>query len=648
MADAVHLGSGESPLPFRCLPPLVSPHSWRCESRATLCRAIICFTFSFFIAVACLGSAWCSAQSASEDRGVIRGTVINSVTHEPINRALVSSPDHRFATLTDSEGRFEFAVTKVDASNDNGSDSNGPGNGPHRAGVSNRPNSLMARKPGFLSDPNQQGNNLRNSAGKEVILALTPEAVIAGTVALPTSEAPDSISLQLFRRQIQDGRGHWVPAGGSRSMSDGQFRFANLQAGTYKLLTAELLDSDPLTSDPHADAFASDGHAPLFGYPPVSYQSSTDFQSANPIQLAAGQTQTVELSLVKQPYYRVKLPVVVPGSDESTNGFGATVYAGRKGPGFSLGYNQAHHAVEGTLPNGTYTVEVASLRPNGETGLQSITIKGTPIDGPSIVLAPTGLIAVNVKEEFTAADHTGTATFSGNGNTSVLNGPRRYLNVTLDPADDFGTGRSVSLRSPTGPGDEALVIQGAPAGRYWVRVQSSRGYPASIRSGNLDLQHQPLVVGLGGAASPIEITMRDDTAEISGTIEGVAPPTPGPGGASGGPNGGPGGGPRQSRMHVYCIPLADSSGQFTEIWAHPDGTFDSRELAPGAYRVLAFDQVQTEIEYRNPEAMQAYDSKGSVVRLTGGQKERVTLQLISTSGSSNALANEQSNEQSDE
>jgi hypothetical protein len=263
---------------------------------------------------------------------------------------------------------------------------------------------------------------------------------------------------------------------------------------------------------------------------------------------------------------------------------------------------------------------------------------------------------VNVKEEFTATDHTGSLTFSSNGRTSVLNGPRRYLNVTLEAADDFGTGRSVSLRNPTGPQDEALVIEGAPAGKYWVQVQSSRGYPAAIRSGNLDLQHRPLVVGAGGGASPIEITMRDDTAEIRGRIEGIKPPPQdGPGGSSSGSTGGssgdPGGrsgGPAQSRMHVYCIPLADSSGQFTELWAHPDGTFDSAALAPGAYRVLAFDRVQTEIEYRNQEAMQRYDSKGPVVRLAAGQKERVTVQLIATGASSNEPGNEPSDQPSEQ
>jgi len=314
---------------------------------------------------------------------------------------------------------------------------------------------------------------------------------------------------------------------------------------------------------------------------------------------------------------------------------------GRKGPGFSLGYNDLHHAIEGMLPNGTYTVEASSFGPYARTGLQTITIKGAAVDGPSIALLPTASIPVNVKEEFTSADHTGSMTFTTNGRTTTVRGPRRYLSVMLEPADDFARGQARSLRDPTKPGDDALVVESVPAGSYWVRINSSRGYPASIRSGNLDLQHQPLVVGAGGAA-PIEITMRDDTAEISGTVAGVAPPAQEPVNANDGTRGWTSYTPiAPPAAHIYCIPLADSSGQFTEIGVSPDGSFVSPGLAPGAYRLLAFDRPQPELEYRNPEAMQAYDSKGPVVRVAGGQKERVTLQPISTSDSGSEPGSEQ-------
>lgn len=476
----------------------------------------------------------------------------------------------------------------------------------------------------------------------DLTLALIPESLIVGTVALPTSEAPDSISLQLYRRQIQDGRAHWVPAGNAESNSEGQFRFADLAAGTYKLLTSELLDEDPLAIDPlTVDPATFESRGPLFGYPPVYYQNATDFGAATEIQLAAGQTQVVNLSLVKQPYYRVKLPVILPADDSSQNGFGVEVYAhGHKGPGFSLGYNNAHHAVEGLLPNGTYTVEASSFGPNAMTGLQTMTVKGAPVDGPSIAVAPNASVPVRVKEEFTGTDPMGAMSVSANSRTTVVRDARRYLSVVLEPADDFGTGMQFPMRLPRGSADDVLEVPGVAAGSYWVRVQSSRGYVASIRSGNLDLEHQPIYVGVGGAPSPIEITMRDDTAEISGTVEGV---TAASGGSARGGSGASfatsystlsfgatsyaAGG---AGAHLYCIPVADSGGQLTEAWVGPEGNFDAQGLAPGAYRLLAFDRVQPELEFRNPESMRAYDAKGPVVRVAGGQKEHVTLQVIAT------------------
>jgi hypothetical protein len=570
----------------------------------------------FLCAIACLSGIYSSAQSASEKTDAIHGVVMNSVTHEPIPRALVSSPDHRFATLTNSEGRFEFTFAKTEGESAGSADASVPAMARSRLGVRDRPYMLIAVKPGFMPDPDTAAQNIGEGM-KDVTITLVPESLIVGTVTLPTAEAPDSISLRIFRWQVQEGRGQWVQSGGARSSSDGQFRFAELSAGTYKLLTEELLDRDPLTFSPVG---------PLFGYPPVYYQSAPDFASASTIQLSPGQTVQVGLSLVRQPYYSVKVPVM----NAPENGLNVRVYAnGPRGPGYSLGYNNDEHTIEGMLPNGTYTVEASSYGPNGASGSQTLNVKGGPIDGPAVTMVPNSAIPVSVKEEFTSGDHTGSMSWNINGRNVVVKGPRRYLNVMLESADESGTQGGTSLRMPTRPGDEALVIEGAAAGKYWVRVNSSRGYAASVRSGNIDLLREPLVVGVGGAAAPIEITMRDDTAEISGTVEGVARPSEGAQFA-GGREGMTFYSPSRGGPHIYCIPLADSSGQFTEVFVNPDGSFVSQGLAPGEYRLLAFDRVQPELEYRNPEAMQAYESKGPVVRLAGGQKERIQLQIIST------------------
>ena len=592
----------------------VSPRMRQRITRQPHPRSIL-FLLVLLLLVVCSSGTLAYAQSTSDNTDTIRGIVINSVTREPIGRALVFSPDNRFATWTNSEGRFEFALAKAEATPHDDS-------GRLQSVVSNRPSMLMARKPGFITGSNRSGN-ITNDATRDLTLELIPESLIVGTITLPSGEAPDSISLQIFRRQVQDGRARWMAAGGTQSNSDGQFRFADLPAGAYKLLSNEMLDRDPLTFGPRQQ---------LFGYPPVYYENASDFGSAGTIQLAAGQTQTVSLSLVKQPYYRVKIPIISSAPEVTQNGINVQVYAhGRKGPGFSLGYDNQHNAIEGMLPNGTYTVEASTFGNIGLTGFHTIVIKGAPIDGPNLTLVPNGSIGINVKEEF-ASPVNSSFSMSMHGHSFAMKGPRRYLNVTLEPADDFGVGGNFSLRNPSGV-DEGLAIEGAPAGNYWVHIDSSHGYAASIRSGNLDLQHEPLVVGAGGGASPIEITMRDDTAQISGTVEGV---TTGANGASspivgaGGmtfysQNGG------QSVAQIYCVPLPDSPGQFAEIYVSPDGSFVSPELAPGTYRLLAFDHPEQEFEYRNPEAMRTYDSKGLVVRVAGGQKAHVQLQLLPTS-----------------
>ena len=56
-----------------------------------------------------------STQAEEKPADTIHGVVINSVTHEPIGRALVYSPDNRFATMTNSEGRFEFTLAQPEA-----------------------------------------------------------------------------------------------------------------------------------------------------------------------------------------------------------------------------------------------------------------------------------------------------------------------------------------------------------------------------------------------------------------------------------------------------------------------------------------------------------------------------------------------------
>jgi hypothetical protein len=140
--------------------------------------------------------------------------------------------------------------------------------------------------------------------------------------------------------------------------------------------------------------------------------------------------------------------------------------------------------------------------------------------------------------------------------------------------------------------------------------------------GGVDLLHEPFTVS-AGSSTPIEITMRDDTAEIDGTIAGIVATPDNP------PPTGPRTGGFTPSAYVYCVPAPDSPGQYLEIVASSDEV-DYRSVAPGTYRVLAFKNPQPNLPYRDAEAMKAFDAKGQVIHFSAGQKTTVQLQIIST------------------
>jgi hypothetical protein len=389
-----------------------------------------------------------------------------------------------------------------------------------------------------------------------------------------------------------------------RTNSNGEFRFAELEPGTYKVLTREWMDNDPETRIPGGQ---------LYGFPPVYYPSATDFALASAIQLAAGQTFQADLSLVRQPYYPVKIPVT---NAEENGGMNITVtLQGQRGSGYSLGYNLAKQTIEGQLPNGKYLVEAERFGQNSASGSVNLVVAGAQAEGPAMVLARNNSIPVNVKEEFTNADRHSSGSWSDGRHTFSYHGPRSEIDIQAVAVDDF-TRNNGSIRPPTRQNDDSLVLENLAPGRYWLQFRAFQGYVASAAmGGGTDLLREPLVVVPGVNAS-IDITMRDDGAELEGTLLGVPAIPPGPS-------------LRGAQAFVYCIPLPDSSGQFMEVAASYEGKFDYPRIAPGAYRVIAFDRQQHDIPYRDVEAMKAYETKGQIAHFAPGQKVSLQLQIVS-------------------
>lgn len=555
---------------------------------------------------AALGQASGQGLLPDEQPATIHGTVVNSITHAPISRALVYSPDNRFAMLTDGEGQFEFTLPKA------GSESGSTifSGQPHQmwpvAGAGS-PVWLMARKPGYLEDPNERWHVDPPPNGDNTI-SLIPEGLIKGRVVIAEADPPSGINVQLYSQQVQDGMPRWVHAGSVRANSEGEFRFAELQPGTYKVLTNEWMDNDPVTTVPGGQ---------LYGFPPVFYPGVPDFASAGTLTLTAGQSVQVDLPLTRQPYYPVSIPVANP---DQNGGMNITVsMQGHRGPGYALGYNAGKQSIEGSLPNGHYLVEATTYGQPSFNGAVHLAVAGAAAEGPSMTLIRSGSIDVRVSENFTSTEFNSSMTWNTAGRSFEVHGPRLYLQLRLEKDDDFAQQRAAFPRPPTGPNDDSLVFENLSPGKYWLRANSNRGYVATATMGAVDLLHEPLMVAPGSTAA-IDLKLRDDLAEIDGTVAGITPESiPAPGTAA-------------SPMFLYCVPLPDGPGQFQQLGASAtDGKFTSDRMAPGSYRVLAFRNPQPRLPYHDPEAMKAYEALGPVVHLSPGQKTTVQVQIISSS-----------------
>lgn len=436
-------------------------------------------------------------------------------------------------------------------------------------------------------------------ASSEITISLMPEALITGRVNLPTNDGTNELRVEVYRREVQDGRAHWISAGTTRARANGEFRFANLHAGDYKLFTNELLDRDLLTFDPRGQ---------LYGYPPVYYPAAADFEDASIIHLKAGETFPASLTPSRREYYPVKVNVM---NSALGAGYNTTVgRQGHRGPGYSLGYDQNENAIQGMLPNGNYTVELVKYGENSATGKLNFSVNGAAVEGPSLMLVPTNSIEVRLRDERTK---------SANEQPGFL----RNFGVRLVPHDEFGAANPVGIQPPKNPEDETIVFANVSPGNYWVRAgETPWGYMAAVSSGGNDLSRRPLVVGFGAATPPIEIAIRDDGAQIDGNIENWRKAQQ----------------PavihsfsRSGQAVVVFLPMANSTGQFRQTWISADGDFNLLQVPPGEYRVIAFDHRPEDLEYENVEAMQKYESKGQLLRVVAGQNEHLRLALSSGS-----------------
>jgi hypothetical protein len=552
-------------------------------------------------------------QSPPSSPDVVQGTVVNRVTREPVARALVYTPDNRFATLTDDRGHFELKFPP----RDNTPPPNPtPTDDPEEAQAkqreiqqwyqrNSRPDNFFARKPGFLPPENSWSMSYSTAQHvSPIVIALEPEAHIIGHVQLPDMDGVEHGQIQLYRQEFEEGQPSWRLADTAKIRADGGFRFADLPAGTYKLLTLEQMERIPRVFNQRSQ---------LFGYPPVYFPNTKDFSSATPIHLAAGTTFETNISLARREYYPVKIAVsgVATGS-----GVSIVLYPqGHPGPGYELGFDPSEEAIRGLLPDGSYTLKLSTQQQQqGSSGTLNFTVRGGPVEGLSIALIPYISLGVSVKTDF-QVEVSSNEQAQRHGGRTIYKG---QVLISLSPVDSFENGRGAFANLHPGNEENEEAIANVAPGTYWVRIQAPACYVASATWGGTDLLRHPLVVGSDGAGTPIEIVLRDDGAAVSGTVQDTRHDPPSSDESMAPP----------SNAIVYFLPISDSEGQFRSARVMEAGRLSLGFIPPGTYRLLAFASPQKELDLFNPVEMRKYESKGIVLQLAPNEREKLPTPLI--------------------
>lgn len=558
----------------------------------------------------CTLNALAPAQTPDTSEPVtdhVRGVVLNSVDHKPVSRVLIVSDDQRMATLSDSEGRFSFDVRRRKSSGSNPLLSGTSAQLPRiRPGAPFTNGFLYLRKPGYVS----AGVPLRlspdpNTTSEEVQLKIAPACIIQGHLSVSSGNAPAGLFVQLRSRQVQFGIELWTPAGGARVNSRGDFRFPDLAPGDYKLMTTAWSEenSHGLPSRPDRS----------FGYKPAFYAEALDLASTPAIHLHAGDTVEADLNVRGATFYHVSVPL-----PRVENG-GINVSVGNQGQdsGYSLNYNFQMQALEGFLPNGAYDIRVSAYGQQPSSGRGRVEVNGRPVNGAPITLVPDGEIPVIVHQQFTGVQPE--PAYTGPINPSSprgRTGPPRSVEVFLRPYANDGPG--ANLKNVPNPSDDNLILSGVQEGKYRVFANPYRGYVSAVTANGVDLLRQPLVVGPGGASDPIEITLRDDSASLSGTLslpDGQTEP--------------------DSQVVVTFIPLSTNAGATAPQSGAFQGKFSMPNLAPGQYLVLASPVPQPPINYLNETVVRRLQSHGTVVTLAPGDKQEIQVPLLSDTDAQN-------------
>jgi len=517
-----------------------------------------------------------SAQPAAQktETCTLEGRVAGAIKGEPVRKATVLLSQtgvpqgQRYSTTTGSGG--SFAMRDIE-----------PGK-----------YLLMAMKSGYARmqyssrGPGRAGITLSLDPGQhisDVLIRLTPQAVITGRVLDEDGEPVPQVSLQLLKYGYPHGKREHQVSGFAQTNDLGEYRLFDLAPGRYFLSATSQIEMDQSAGGP--------------SYAATYYPGTTDATSAGPLDLRPGmQLRGIDIPLMKTRTARVRGRTILPRKGEQNLQAHVMLVPRQESHGMmsqdaAALDPQGAFEFRGVAPGAYFVIAQWMQGEQLFSAQQAIDVRENDVENILLELSP-------------GSELKGLLRVEGRPLEGLAN-----LQIMLEPA------ASGFLGWLTGHvhNDGSFTVNHVAASQYQLIVQgaSQDFYVKSASLGDKDVLDSGIDAARG-VTGALEVVLSS-----GGQVEGVvlnAEDQPATGAA------------------VVLVPGQRSLWRlYKENTTDQYGRFHIKGIAPGDYKLFAWDDVETG-EYEDPEFLKGFESLGESVSIREGRHESKQLKLIASEG----------------
>jgi hypothetical protein len=499
---------------------------------------------------------------------------------------------------------------------------------------------LSAERNGFVratygaKGQDSQSSQLTLAAGQSmtgVVLKMTPQAMIGGKVTDEDGDALPNAQVQLYRMAWSQGRRQLQPINNSSTLPDGSFLMANLVAGKYYLGATNMQAMRMGGRDRPGRKGPQDDYVTTY------YPSALDSTQAAPIEVTAGiDVRGIEIRMRKTRVFRI-VGRAMHSSGASTQGVQLMLQPLGGGNMFGMGRAQSvvrdpsglfefNHVLPGSYVLQTQGGGGPGPRgPGGGApvpmlGRMHINVGGQDLNDVIIALGPgadlsgqfilegAGALNADARAKLTNAATTSTAANNSPANRVGPGGGGRLPMIQLMVAEGANLGQSNSQSKDDG----SFAMKNVQPDRYRL---SAAGLPEGCYAKQIRFGGQDVTRGIvdltSGAGGQIEIVVSPKAAQVSGVVRNTKGETA-----------------KDTQLTLWQSSDETGAPEFIRSFrTDENGGFKFTSLAPGEYRIAAWEQVDGGL-VSNPDFRKQFESSAVTVKLQENSRENVEVKVI--------------------